>query len=410
VADWGKWLAWDGKRWQRDKTLAVFDRARTICHETVPHLECNASTASRLASGSTVAAVEKLARYDRQHAATVEQWDSDEWLLNTQSGVVNLKTGSIGPHKQADHMTKITAAKFGGDCPMWKSFLVRVTGEDEELQGFLKRMCGYALTGSTREQALFFLWGSGKNGKSTFINTISGILGDYATTAPMETFIASNRDHHPTDLAGLQGARLVTSIETEKGRRWAESKLKNITGGDPISARFMRQDFFQFVPKFKLVIAGNYKPGLNTVDEAMRRRLNLVPFTVTIPEEERVLDFDKKLEAEWPGILSWMIDGCLEWQRGGLKPPNSVRAATEEYLEGEDILGQWINEQCVRGESCEAYSNPLFTNWKNWCDQNQEWAGSHKEFSQMLENKGFHKKHLHSGNKFFGITCRASDG
>ena len=175
-------------------------------------------------------------------------------------------------------------------------------------------MCGYALTGITREHALFFLYGTGANGKSVFLNTVSGIMADYATTAPIETFIASRDERHPTDIAGLQGARLVTAFETEDGRRWAESKLKALTGGDRVAARFMRQDFFEFVPQFKLLIAGNHKPRLRAVDEAMRRRFNLVPFTVTIPEPERDKDLAEKLRDEWPGILRWMVERCLAWQ------------------------------------------------------------------------------------------------
>ena len=174
-----------------------------------------------------------------------------------------------------------------GKCPIWLQFLAEITGGDQNLQDFLQRMFGYALTGVTTEHALFFLYGTGGNGKSVFINTISGILAEYHKPAPIETFTASQSERHPTDLAGLRGARCVTAVETEEGRRWAESKIKALTGGDRISARFMRQDFFEYVPQFKLIIAGNHKPGLSSVDEAIRRRFNLIPFTVTIPPEKR---------------------------------------------------------------------------------------------------------------------------
>jgi putative DNA primase/helicase len=283
----GRWSEWDGKRWKPDETCHIFDLARRVCREASSN--CPPRLAVRIASAATVAAVERLARSDRQHAATVEQWDSDPWLLNTPDGVVDLRTGAIRPALRQDYCTKITAVSSSGDCPLWHSFLARITNGDAELQTFMQRMAGYSLTGITHEHALFFLYGTGANGKSVFINSISGVMGDYAKTAPIETFIASASERHPTDLAGLRGARLITAVEIEDGRRWAESKLKTLTGGDRIAARFMRQDFFEFTPQFKLLIVGNHKPGLDTVDEAMRRRFNLLPFTVTIPVAERDL-------------------------------------------------------------------------------------------------------------------------
>src|SRR5260370_1358713 len=208
-------------------------------------------------------------------------------------------------------------------CPIatWIKFLDRVCGGDAELTAFLQRVAGYALTGATSEPALFFMYGTGANGKSTFRNALTATLGDYHKTSPIETFTASAADRHPTDLAGLRGARLVTSVETEEGRRWAESKIKSLTGGDRIAARFMRQDFFEFTPIFKLVVAGNHKPGLRSVDEAIRRRFHLVPFTVTIPVEERDETLGDRLTAELPGILAGAIVGCLAWLKHRLRAP-----------------------------------------------------------------------------------------
>ena len=257
------------------------------------------------------------------------------------------------------------------------------------MQHFIQRMCGYALTGVTREHALFFVYGTGANGKSVFLNVISGAMGDYAKAAPIEAFISSNNEHHPTDIAGLQGARLVTSVETEDGRRWAESKLKALTGGDRIAARFMRQDFFEYVPQFKLVIAGNHKPGLRTVDEAIRRRFNLLPFTVTIPASERDAELTEKLRAEWPGILQWTIDGCLAWQREGLNAPAIVLSATADYFTAEDALGQWVEENCVTGRKYWTSGATLFANWREWSERSGEHTGSQKRFSQALQARGF---------------------
>jgi hypothetical protein len=245
VAARGRWLKWDGMRWVPDDTQYVVDRAREICRAA--SAECAApSVATRVASAATVTAVDRLARADRRHAATVDQWDSDAWLLNTPGGIVDLRTGDIQAHRPDAYCTKMTAVAPGGRCPQWHAFLKRVTGGDRELQAFLSRMVGYCLTADTREQALFFLYGTGANGKSVLLSTVTGIVNDYSKSAPIETFVASRSEHHPTDLAGLQGARLVTVTETEDGRRWDESKIKSITGGDRISARFMRQDYFEF--------------------------------------------------------------------------------------------------------------------------------------------------------------------
>ena len=238
------------------------------------------------------------------------------------------------------------------------------------------RVVGYCLTGVTSEHALFFLYGTGANGKSVFVSTIAAILGDYATTAAMDMFMATTGDRHPTDMAGLRGARMVSSIETEQGRRWAESKLKALTGGDRITARFMRQDFFEFTPQFKLLVAGNHKPAIRNVDEAMRRRLHLIPFTVTIPPARRDQRLQDKLLAERDGILAWAVQGCLEWQRVGLRPPAAVNAATAEYFEAEDALGRWLAEGCLRGANLTATSAALFAAWKSWAEANGEFVGS----------------------------------
>jgi putative DNA primase/helicase len=256
----------------------------------------------------------------------------------------------------------------------------------------MQRLTGYALTGATSEHALAFLYGTGANGKSTFLNAITGCAGDYHRAAPIETFTASNADRHPTDLAGLRGARLVTAIETEEGRRWAESKIKALTGGDRIAARFMRQDFFEYVPQFKLIIAGNHKPGLRSVDEAIRRRFHLIPFTVTIPPEERDHELDHKLRAEWPGVLAWMIKGCLEWQRIGLAPPRAVTDATAAYLEAQDAIAAWIDDQCERHPSAWERSAVLFASWKIWAERSGEHAGDIKRFRDRLESRGIECK------------------
>ena len=223
------------------------------------------------------------------------------------------------------------------------------TGDDEGLIRFEQQFAGYCLTGSIKEHALFFGFGPGGNGKGTFVNTLAGVMGMYATTAAMDTFTASYLDKHPTEIAMLHGARMVTASETEEGRTWAENRIKQITGGDPITARFIRQDFFTFKPAFKLMLIGNHKPNLRNVDEAARRRFNIVPFTRTPAVKD--LDLEEKLKQEWPAILRWMIDGCLDWRDNGLVRPASVREATDDYFASQDILGQFLAEECLMGKS-----------------------------------------------------------
>ena len=301
---------------------------------------------------------------------------------------VDLASGNSVPNRREDYCTKIAGtamAEPGTPCPIWLSFLNTVMAGDQSLIDYLQRVCGYCLTGLIKEHAMFFLYGTGANGKSVFINTLRGIFGTYHTTAPIETFTLATSTQHPTELAGLMGAKLVTAIETEEGRTWAESKLKSITGGDEIAARFMRQDFFRFVPTFKLMIAGNHKPRLRSVDEAIRRRFHLIPFAVTIPEADRDKDFSEKLKSEWSAILRWMVDGCLKWQEIGLSPPQAVIDATAAYLETEDTIATWIEERCECGKSYRDTSGNLYASWKSWAELNGEFVGSQKSFSEKLQ-------------------------
>ena len=408
VAPWGRWLRWDGTRWAFDDSLGAFDLARRICREAAAECE-KPSTAAALASAKCVAAVERLAKADRRLAATVKQWDADPWVLNTPGGVIDLRTGTLRRHAPEYHHTMITAVAPGGDCPRWRMFLDDVTDGDKGLQAFLQRLAGYGLTGSTREHSLAFLYGTGANGKSVFTATIAGVLGDYHKTAPIETFTASAGDRHPTDLAMLRGARLVTVVETEEGRRWAESRIKSLTGGDTIAARFMRRDFFEFKPQFKLLIAGNHKPALRSVDEAIRRRFHLVPFTVTIPAEKRDPDLCEKLQGEWPGILAWAIDGCLAWQRDGLMPPDAVIDATAHYLDGQDAIAAWLDETCTKDPEAWETRVDLFASWKAWAEKSGEFVLPRRRFLDAFETRGFTSHRRNSGRGFYGVRINRHD-
>ena len=387
VARWAQWLTFDGAQWREDDTLSVFDRVRKHVRGVIDGMRSKNSL--QLTKAQAVAAIERLARADRRYAATVDQWDADDWLLNTPGGVVDLRTRELQPHDPSRYMTKKTSVAPGGDCPIWQGFLNDITAGDIEYIKFLQRVCGYAATSSTREHAIFFAHGGGSNGKGTFFNTVQRVMGDYATVAPMEVFTESKHDRHPTELAMLRGARLVLAQETEEGRAWAESKIKALTGGDPITARYMRQDFFTFTPTFKLLIAGNHKPTLRNVDEAMRRRLYLLPFAVTFSKAQRDTDLADKLIAEAGGILQWVIDGCLAYLRDGLNPPAVVVAATAEYFKSEDIFEQWLADACEVGVNHWETPARLFSAWKRYAEAAGERAGTQKLLAERLLAAGF---------------------
>lgn len=350
VAQMGKWFEFDGARWHEDRTVRVYDLVREFVRRDTEELDLPRNQKRAFGTAATVAGIERIARAFRAVAAVPEEFDADPWVLNTPVGIVDLTTGELREHDPAARCTKSTAVAPGGERPArWCRFLLEVLEGDEELIAFVQRLAGYTLTASTREHVFALLWGTGANGKSTLLGALRGILGEYAMAAPSEVFMQSHTDRHPTELAVLRGARMVISQEVDEGRRWNESRIKALTGGDPIVARYMRQDPFEFQPAFKLWIGGNHRPQLVHIDEAMRRRLLLIPFTATIPPDSRDPDLGEKLREEWPGIFTWMVEGCLAYRDWGLRPPERVRAATDDYFEAQDAFADWLEENCELG-------------------------------------------------------------
>jgi putative DNA primase/helicase len=411
VALKNQWYKWDGTRWVPEQTYLAFDLARSCRADATDY--GNGKPPDKVFTAKTFAAVQTLARADRRQAATVEQFDADPWLFTAPGETIDLHTGLGKPVDPMDYITKSTACAIappGTPHPLWTTFLERITAGNQGLVGFLQRYVGYCLTGDTSEHRFVFAYGTGANGKSTFANTIAKILADYATVADVGTFLAANHERHPTDIAKLHGARFVIAQETEKGRRWDEVKIKSMTGGDKMTARFMRQDFFDFTPTFKLFITGNNKPRLDNVDEAMRRRLLLAPFTVQIPEEERDPELPKKLEAEWPAILRWCVDGCLEWQHSGLQPPAVVTEATTAYFDDQDLVRQWIDE-CIATDELTVFTPiaELFASWKSWCDARQVVPGNSNTLSDTLVDRGYNRKRRKRARGFLGLTLRKGE-
>jgi putative DNA primase/helicase len=387
----GSWHRWDGTRWRKEETKLAFDWVRATCRKLSQDANANAKLAAILGKAGT-AAVERFAQADRAFAVTSEIWDRDPFLLGTPGGTVDLRTGHLRPAQQSDFITKITAVTPAEtpDCPLWLKFLREATGGDQEMIRFLQQWLGYTLTGDIREHALLFVYGTRGNGKGVLLNTIAGILADYCRTAPMEAFTASGSDRHPTELAMLQGARMVCASETEEGRAWAESRIKQLTGGDRIAARFMRQDFFEYYPQFKLTIIGNNKPVLRNVNDAARRRFNIAAFIYKPPAPDKQLE--QKLRAEWPAILRWLIDGCLDWQKNGLVRPKAVEATTQEYFAEQDTVRQWTEDCCDITETPPHVSDTsasLFASWRAYASARGEEVGSHKRFGATLQRFGF---------------------
>lgn len=397
VAAEDRWYVWDMGRWRPDAVnLAMHLTSLTLerlsgwlmQQGATPQEKREATTqARRLASAYTRDAVLKLVETDPRVVIRPEAFDADPWLLNTPAGILDLRTGQLGPHDPAALCARMTGVAPDNDlpCPNWTRFLVEATGGDVAMIGYLQRFAGYCLTGSTKEQIFAMIWGPGGNGKSVFLNALMGVLGDYARTAPMDTFIASHGDRHPTELAMLMGARLVTANETQAGRRWDEARVKSLTGGDPVTARFMRQDFFTYLPSFKLVFVGNHKPELMVVDKAMQRRIHIVPFTVT---PERVdTELAAKLRTEAAAVLAWAVRGCREWQERGLCTPPSVADATQEYFTEQDAVARWMEEHTREVPGAFASSEDLFESWREWAGRNGEYAGKMRAFVQRLIGK-----------------------
>ena len=391
----GRWFEWDGSRWVRDDKRRAFHYARELIRQL-------GHSKRSLCKASVAGAVEKFAQCDPALAITADEWDTDPMLLGTPKGTVDLRTGEMHEPNPSNLITKQTAvAPEAGEPVIWLKFLSEALQNDVEMIRFVQQWCGYCLTGDIREQTLVNIYGDGGNGKGVYLNTILYIMGDYAKTAAMETFTKSKHEGHSTDLAMLAGARLVSATETEAGAAWAEAKIKAMTGGDPISARFMRRDFFTYTPQFKLTIVGNYALSLTNVDEAMRRRLLILPFTNKPRNVDELLQL--KLRAEAGRILSWAIEGCIDWLNNGFIRPQTVLAATSEYFTNQDTMGQWLEDCCIREPDQRETPTTLFESWRNYALEARVRSGTAKDFAEQMKKRGFEPSKSGSSRFYRGI-------
>lgn len=449
VTGWG-WLAWDGMRWQRDakpaynlaKAAALDlygdaqdllgqakehlataqraaelgdERAATTAHDKAKELQGKAAAVAGWAKASQsrgrIDAAVALAESEPAVSVRSDGFDANPWLLNCNNGTVDLRTGTLRPHAREDLLTRLAPVAYdpAAACPTWDAFLIHIMAGDAEMVRFLQRSVGYSLTGSVQEQCLFFPYGGGANGKSTFLKALLSMMGrDYATQAAPD-LLTIGRDRHPTELADLAGVRFVASIEVADGKRLAEALVKQLTGGDPVKARLMRQDFFQFDPTFKIWLAANHKPIIQGTDLAIWRRIRLIPFTVTIPEAEQDKRLGDKLLAELPGILAWAVRGCLAWQHDGLGVPAAVTAATEAYRAESDQLAAFLEECIDLDPTGQEQAGPLYQAYKTWTEANGLGPRdilTNVRFGRALEERGFDKYKDPGGRHTFyaGLT------
>jgi len=389
----GRWFVWSGSMWTPDAVRQadhLINAELEIIADTIARRGAtdaekkkNFGEARMICNDGKSSAVRHRMESCPEIAIRLDSFDADEWALCTPGGLVDLRTGVLGPPNPDALTSKCTSVTpDAAKTPhRWLQFLDEACGGDVALVAFLQRWFGYCLSGSTREQALGFLLGPGGRGKSTYLNTMVGVLKDYAVVSPLDTFTASKNDRHSTDIAGFQGARLVVSSENQTGKRWDEQRVRALTGGERISARLMRSDNHVFKPTFKLFFAANTAPTIRTADDAMKRRLQFIPFhtkPATIDKE-----LDKKLEAEYSAILAWAIQGCLEWREIGLAPPASVVAFTDKYFHSEDSLGTFLRTRTEPGGVTGA--TDLFSAWRQWANRQNEYAGTAKSFAAAME-------------------------
>ena len=403
---WKKWLIWDGVRWAVDQSGQIHQIAKQVVRKIYREVQSVDDPDKRRAisrhamaseSDKRIAAMISLAQ--SEVSIRPELLNADPWLLNCLNGIADLRTGGLLPHRMEHFITRLAPVNFEPDasCPRWLEFLRRIMDGNGQLIAFLQRAVGYASTGETSEQCLFIFYGGGANGKSTFLQTMSYVLGDYSMSTPTETLLVKRRGAIPNDVARLKGARFVIACEADAEQPLAESLIKQMTGGDTISARFLHQEWFDFEPTHKVFFGTNHKPMIKGTDYAIWRRIRLVPFEITIPEGERDKNLPEKLKAEADGILAWAVQGCQVWRQHGLGVPEEVKAATNSYREEMDILGEYLKDRCRLSLESKVFSKDLYESYSAWClDNGQEPVGQ-RSFVSALKEKGFKRCRIGHG-------------
>ncbi|MEX0280123.1 MAG: phage/plasmid primase, P4 family [Arenibacterium sp.] len=419
VAAWNKWLFWTGTHWAIDDRLQHMTLTRKFLRQRAAELIEQAKDdgqskrvekqAEIIRGKTTVAAVADFARSNSASAASAHDFDGNRMLLGTPGGTVDLRTGEMRAARGDDMIKKQTAvapAPAGIEPSLWLQFLRDVFDGDTGVISFIQRAAGYALTGMTSEHKMLFLYGTGRNGKSVFLNTLFDLFGDYARRAPASIFLNSKFEQHSTGIAGLQGARLVVGSELPKGKSWDEATIKDLTGGDKLTARLMKQDYLDFEPQLTLFIAGNNMPSFAGIDEAIRARVVLVPYTVTIPPEKRDKALPDKLRAEAPAILRWAIDGALQWQQRGLDVPASITAASNAYFHDEDILGQFLEDETDGDTGVFVTTSALHHRFVQWCEQQGLQPWTQRTLQKEMKSRQFVSTRRNTGRGFLHLKLK----
>lgn len=412
------YLVWDGQRWRpdekavrmqafaKDTALAIFDEIKTAADR-----DKMMAHAKRSQSKAALEAMIALARSEPGIPAVITNFDTDPMVLNVANGTIDLRAATLRPHDRNALITKLVPVAYDptAQCELWERFLRHACGGHEGLYNYLGRLVGYLLTGETNEQVLHFLYGIGANGKSAFCHIVADLLGEYAVIASPELIMARRHSGIPNDVARLRGARVVLMNETSQGSRFDEAKLKDLTGSDSLTGRFLHREFFDFRPTHKLVIRGNHRPTISGTDEGIWRRLRLVPFPVAIPPDEQDKNLLEKLRAELPGILRWAVQGCLEWQRNGLKPPAIITDAVRQYREESDTLGKFIGECCQIRKPAQVRSSVFFQRFQQYAELvGERWIPC-RDLPHEMQRRGFDWKRTNTGGVYFGLELASAD-
>lgn len=412
------WLIWHEGHWRYDRKGQIVELAKRVATRMFSDAGELATAADRNALFKWANASLQLPRLEAMVklaqaslAVSVSELDADPWLLGVRNGVVELRTGTFRQSRPEDLITKIANVEYvaGATCPTWEAMLDGCMGGNRQLADFIQRAAGYTLTGSTSEQVFFFAYGVGANGKSTVINALREIMGGHGLQSQPEVIMAQ-RNTNPSgptpELARLAGVRMVAMVETEDGQRLHESRVKQMSGGDAMTARVLHGEPFDFVPKFKLWLAGNHRPVIRGDDHGIWRRIVLIPFLVTIPPEKRDRMLAEKLRDEYPGVLNWLIRGCLEWQRVGLDLPSDVVREVDQYKSDMDLIAQWLDEQCSVGPAMRCRARSAYQDYSTWAKDGGHQVITEVRFAQKLDERGFTKRKERQGMIYLGLTPR----
>ncbi|MBI1741547.1 hypothetical protein HYR54_00585 [Candidatus Acetothermia bacterium] len=415
-----RWLLWNNVRWmpdcdgEVDRVALEAARTRLRTSAGIPNEDSHKASAKwalRSESAYSRRAALEWAGSLKPIADSGESWDADSWLLGIENGVLDLHTGRLREGRREDKITMGAGVVFGHDatCPRWLQFLDEIFPSDRNLIDYIQRAIGYSLTGDTSEQCLFLCYGTGANGKTVFMTALRSALGDYAANTPFQTFEDIRSQTSTNDVAALYGKRLVTSAETKERTGLNEARVKAMTGGDPVTARFLFREFFSYVPTYKIWLAVNHKPMVTDESYGFWRRIRLIPFQAQFPPEKADKRLIETLKQEAPGILTWAVQGCLTWQRQGLEPPKIVTQATSEYQAESDLFGQFLEECCIQKQGLWCYAKALYGTYKHWCEQNNVDPISSTAFGRRLSERGFQKQRKERGNLYLGLALKAEN-